>query len=242
MKKKIVGSVPGNVLGMMADLSHKLQHGVITPEQLGKFLRGENLRGKNSLVKAEFNFSSILADWEKYYLEIHGLKTDFSGIYIPEAGDEFSWLICRPENFFTERAYSGGKKLYAKWKYTDTDKSLDDIINMSFGRDGKTYPYIVRVRPKWEADENLKNLSANQITGRNINTLCLTERLLLGDFLYWKYQRHLDVKTTTICTGSRYSDGEVPAVGWYMHYGEVHVDWFGFVNAGDSLRSREAVS
>lgn len=42
MKKKMIGSVPGNILGMLADLMHKLQHGVITPEQLNHFLKGQN--------------------------------------------------------------------------------------------------------------------------------------------------------------------------------------------------------
>ncbi len=42
MKQELVGKVPGNVLGMLADLNHKLQHGKITPEELGKFLKRRN--------------------------------------------------------------------------------------------------------------------------------------------------------------------------------------------------------
>jgi len=41
-KKEQIGDVPGNVLGMLADLNHKLQHGKITPSQLGRFLKKEN--------------------------------------------------------------------------------------------------------------------------------------------------------------------------------------------------------
>lgn len=229
MKKKVVGNVQGNVLGMMADLSHKLQHGVRTPQQLDKFLKGEN-------PFAGLDYSVILSEWEKYYWKIHDLKTDFSGVSIPEAGDEFSWFICRPEKFFAERAFSGGKKLCFKWKWTD--KSLDDVLDMSFGRDGKTKPYIVRVRPNWEADEDLKNLSAIAVAERRINTVCLTERLLLGDFLYWNHEKHLDVKNTTFCTGSRVSDGSVPRVRWLS--GKVHVGWDYPVN--DRWHSRRAVS
>src|SRR3989338_5717317 len=97
-----------------------------------------------NLFVGGLNFSVVVADWEKYFQEIHDLKADFSGICIPSADDEFSWLICRPENFFAERAFSGGKKLYSKWKWKK--ESLDDILNLLFGRDGKTEPYIVRVR------------------------------------------------------------------------------------------------
>ena len=42
MKQEMIGSVPGNVLGMLADLMHKLQHGVRTTDQLDRFLKGQN--------------------------------------------------------------------------------------------------------------------------------------------------------------------------------------------------------
>ena len=42
MKQEMIGSVPGNVLGMLADLMHKIQHGVRTPDQLDRFLKGQN--------------------------------------------------------------------------------------------------------------------------------------------------------------------------------------------------------
>ncbi len=190
-------------------------------------------------------FLSILIDWERYFQEIHSLKTDFSGIYIPEASDEFSWFICRPENFFAERAFNGGKKLYGRMKLTD--ESLDSVLDMSFGRDGKTESYVVRVRPNWGADwgaedEELINLSANQIVEKNINTLCLTERLLLGDFLYWKHKKHLDVYGWTLCPSSRYSYGYVPIVCWNRYYGKMHVHSYGPDHRFDYLRSRQAVS
>jgi len=41
-KKEQIGDVPGNILGMLADLNHKLQHGKITPGQLDRFLKKEN--------------------------------------------------------------------------------------------------------------------------------------------------------------------------------------------------------
>lgn len=232
MKKEMVGEVPGNVLGMMADLNLKLQQGSISAKQLEMFLKKQN-------PFAGLDYSVILADWEKYFWKIHGLRTDFAGVLIPEAdNNEFPWFVCRPENFFAERAFNGGKKLYPKWKWTD--KSLDDVLDLSFGRDGQTSPYIVCVRANWEADEDMANISANGIAEKGINTICLTERLLLGDFLYWKYERHLDVKNITLCTGSRYDDGYVPFVRW--RGGEMGVDWYYPVRAHARLRSRQAVS
>ncbi len=234
MKKTLVGEVPGNVLGMMADLNLKLLHGSKTPQQLEKFLKGENpFEG--------LDYSIIFADYEKYFWKIHGLKTDFAGIRVPEADDnDFPWFVCRPKNFFAERAYSGGKKLYPRWKYTD--KSLDVALDLSFGRDGEIEPYITRFRANWEADENLANLSANQVLEKGINTACLTERLILGDFLYWKFKRQLDVEKITLCAGSRCSGGGVPSVDWRGRFGELRVDWYDPGGSGGGLRSRSAVS
>lgn len=41
-KQKTVGDVPGNVLGMLSDLTSKLQHGVIVPEELALFNQRKN--------------------------------------------------------------------------------------------------------------------------------------------------------------------------------------------------------
>lgn len=227
----------GNLARRQSDLFGRVSKGVV---DFRSTMDGLQLliEGKSAQVGRGINFSSILTDWEKYYLEIHGLKVDFSGFKIPEAEDNFSWLICRPEKFFVKRAFSGGKQLYPRWKYTK--KSLDDVLDMSFGRDGKVEPYIVRVRPNWEADEDLKNLSANQIAESKTDTLCLTERLLLGDFLYWKHRKHLDVDTVTLCSGSRFSVGLVPFVDWSGI--RMRVDWYDTDVAGGVLRSRQQFS
>jgi len=201
---------------------------------LDKFLKGKSpFEG--------LDYTLILNEWEKYYWKIHGLRTDFAGIPIPKADEnDFPWLVCVPENFSTERAYSGGEKLYAKWKYTN--KSLDDVLDLSFGRDARTNPYIVRFRENWEADKNLKGISADAIAEKGIDTSTLKERLLLGDFLFWKHQRHLDQKNWTLCAGSRYSDGFVPDVLWAPRYREVFVVWSFPDGAGSVLRAREVVS
>jgi len=234
MKKQMVGNVPGNVLDMLADLSLKIQNGTMTPKQLEMFLKGQN-------PFENLDYSIILNDWEKFFYKIHGLKVDFAGVRIPEADDNaFPWFSCSPENFSTERAFSGGKKLYNKWKWTD--ESLDDVLDLSFGRDSQKDPYIVRFHANWEADKALKNLSADIIAEKKINTATLKERILLGDFLYWKYKRHLDVKNITLCAGSRGSDRLVPYVCWAPGYLEVRVDWYYSSSAYSVLRARKVVS
>jgi hypothetical protein len=233
MKKEMVGGMPGNILGMMADLNLKLQQGNISPKQLELFLKKQN---PFSLP----DYSRILSDWEKFYRKLFGLKIDFSGVSVPEASEEFSWFVCVPEGFSAEQAFSGGEKQFNFWKYTD--KPLDDVLNLSFGRDEWKNSYIIRCRLNYEADEDLRNLSANAISEQHINTMTLRERLLLGRFIFWKERRHLDVNNITLCAGSRYSNGRVPSVRWSGNHGGVCVSWCGPGDAGDDLRSRRAVS
>ena len=221
------------VQGPIADLLQKLggPKGEVWLEGLKFFLRKERSSGGLDPFQ-------LLADWERYFQEIHKLKVDFSGVAIPEADDDdFPWIVCVPADFSTERAYSGGKQLYPKTKWTD--KSLDDVMDLSFGRDGMRESYIIRFHSNWEADEDLKNLSALAIAERKIKTGTLKERLLLGDFLFWKFRKHLDRKYVTYCAGSRCAVGGVPFVDWVV--GGLRVHWAGLDGASPDLRSRVAV-
>jgi len=230
MKKKMVGDVPGNVLGMLADLAHKLQHGSITPEELAMFLKSENLPEENILT--------LIQDWQKFLYEIFNVEADFSEVLIPSAPDELVWPICVPKGITTEQAFSRGKRQFSIRKYTK--KSLDDVLDLSSGRDAWQNSYIVCVHPNVEADEDLKNLSANDIAAQKINTITLKERILLGRFLYWKKEIILDRKISTLCAGSCCSDGSVPAAGWFD--GRFRVGWgYSGLRYGD-LRARRAVS
>lgn len=186
----------------------------------------------------KLDYSVVLAEWEKYFWKIHRIRVDFAGVNIPKAeDDEFPWFVCKPENFSTEQAYGGGKRQYSKWRWNKNP--LDKELDLSFGRDGRQYPYIVRFRPNWEADESLKNISAETILKKEINTGTLKERLLLGDFLYWKYRGHLDMNNATLCSCSRCNDGDVPVVDWHDNRMSVYGDDSGL--ARGYLRSRLAV-
>ncbi|KKT39348.1 MAG: hypothetical protein UW28_C0036G0014, partial [Parcubacteria group bacterium GW2011_GWA2_44_13] len=54
--------------------------------------------------------------------------------------------------------------------------------------------------------------------------------------------KHLDISNWTLCSGSRYSDGGVPVVGWYGDYSGMHVGRAFPSGASGSLRSRQTVS
>lgn len=184
-------------------------------------------------------FSNILSAQEKFYREEFGKKCDFAGLVIPEAEKIFAWLTCMTEKIGIEELLSGGKNPQPFWKYTN--KPLDEVVDLKFGRDGHKNPYIFRAKANVEADENLKDISANKIAELGIVTIGLKERLALGRFLYWfrKKKMILDRNVWTYCAGSRDSDGRVPRVRFYPHAGKVDVDGCDPGGADPSVRSRQ---
>ena len=229
MGKEVVGSM-SEWSGVLKDIFRQVDDGSLILEHFKALAEHQN--------PFEVDFSALIRYWQKFYEEIFNLRVDFSGVPVPEAPDEFSWFVCVPESMTTEQTFSGMKKQFPIWKYTN--KPLDDVLDLSFGRDARQHPYIIRLRANIEADKDLKNLSANDIAAQKINTTTLKERLLLSRFLYWKEKSILDREVITLCSGSRCSDGHVPSVHW--HDDRLKVYWYRPDLRYDCLRSRRVVS
>ncbi|MBU1083187.1 hypothetical protein KKE14_01995, partial [Patescibacteria group bacterium] len=73
-----------------------------------------------------------------------------------------------------------------------------------------------------------------------IQTETYLEYLIQHGFIWATTGRHIDVKTITLCSGSRFADGSVPSGSWCD--GRLRVRKFSSVNAYDTLRAREVVS
>jgi len=177
--------------------------------------------------------------YRPFYRNAFGLYLEFPDELVPEAPDEFGWPVCVPGIISNETAFQSGKLDLPRWKWTN--EPLDAVMKLDRGRDAWTHSYIVRVRPNWEADEDLKIISGDDSEKKNINVMMLRERLILGEFLFWLTGEHLDRKTVTL-TGSRCSVGCVPSVSFDSDAGKVSVArWFPD-HSSYHLRSRQAVS
>ena len=237
MKKEMVGDVPGNVLGMLADLAHKLQHGVITPGELAMFLKGEN---------PFLSQSEIVADWGVFYLDKFGFNPDFLHLKIPEKRHGFDRLIVVAEGLTIQRVFGECAREFNCCNYVKNwiGKNLDEVV-LTDDRDTKNGSYAIWVRDRIEADEELKNKSANDLKRAGIPGITLMERLLL-EFKYFKETgKHLDNKNTTLCVGSLIlgeGDNYVPKVRWGSSISELVVDWTIAENRFYKLRSRQVVS
>lgn len=225
MKEQIIGSVPGNVLGMFADLAHKLQHGSITPEELERFLKKQN---------PFIGVSELMHEWKQFYCDVFGLEKDFSGIRIPEKQKGFDRLLIIAKGMTPMKLYNKIAELMPARKYFD---DLDKIVS-----DRKAdHDYAIWIRDRVEADEELKNKSAADLKQEDIPGVTIEERFIyeLKFFKETGNSEHLDVKNITLCSGSRLPYAHVPFVHW-RDVG-VSVDWDYPVHQHAHLRSRAVI-
>ena len=97
-----------------------------------------------------------------------------------------------------------------------------------------------RFKKTVEADPEYAGKSANDV--QNLPGITLRERLLTEEAYFDEAGKHLDPKTWTICSGSRYSGGDVPFVGWGPASQGLGVGWDWPDCRGSGGRPRVAVS
>jgi len=191
-----------------------------------------------SFAKKENPFEEVdpLSDWQQFYQDIFGIETDFSNLEIPERQEGFDRLIVVAQGITPQWLYDKCKELFSCWNWTDKD--LDKVTESE--RNAKDAAYAVWFRNRVEADEELKNLSYNDLKEQEIPGITLEERFIYELKYFKETGEHLDVRNVTLCSGSRYSVGRVPHVGW--HDGRLGVYWYALGCSYGSLRSRQAVS
>ncbi len=208
----------------------QVETGRITKKRLQLFLRGDTSQP----------IKDLLLDWQSFYSDL-GIAANFTGIHIPEKQPGFDRLIVMAQGITPQLAYGKCKELFPCWKWTDAD--MDEVIDFSFQtRSVKDGAYVVWFRDRIEADEELKNLSADDLKDKCIPGITLEERLVYELKHFKETEKHLDMDNVTLCSGSRCSFGGVPRVYWHSHLRELHVRWCYPGPAYDHLRSRQAVS
>lgn len=206
------------------------------PEEVSRILQAI-IAGKR-LVEATLTLQDILAGWTSFYKEVFDLELDFSGIVIPERKPGFDRLLVIAQGMTPQLLFDKCKELFSSWKYTD--KNLDEVIKSN--RTSQNGHYAIWVRDRVEADEENKNLSADDLKKRNSTEITFEERMLYELKFFKETGKHLDEKNTTLCTGSCHSGGDVPSIRWGADGHEVYVCWYSPGGRGGGLRSRSVVS
>ena len=193
---------------------------------------------KNALLSKDFkSVDKKVADWVKFYHEVFGLELDPTEIELPVERDDFNWIVLVAKGLARNAVFDLCTKRFDRktWRYYD---DLNSAVTENDRQPTETY--VIRVRDGIEADECHQNKSANTATKAGIQGMTNLERMLLELWYHWKMNDHLDQKSLTICSGSRYADGRVPSAHWLGGRFDVgHVDPG---HARDSWRVRETVS
>ncbi|PIT88582.1 MAG: hypothetical protein COU29_02280 [Candidatus Magasanikbacteria bacterium CG10_big_fil_rev_8_21_14_0_10_36_32] len=189
----------------------------------------------------KLNKNSVwVKEWIKFYKEIFGLAINVSNIFIPpkikgfnrpmiiarEIGDsplEMTMVTC--QRLFSYISYIG-----------DNPDELISVTNRNPRYKGS---YAIRVRDGIEADEENKNLSADDIRSQSMITMTLLERIILELFYFWKTGQHLDNQHWTLCSGPRNKAGQIPCCYWYKNI--FWIFWYNSANAIGDFRARSVI-
>ena len=176
------------------------------------------------------------SEWTRFYSEVFGLAVDLSRVVIPDELPGFGWVVMVADGLVLNRVWAKCKEMFPSYSYLGDD--LDEAVPTN-DRTAEV-AYAKRFRDRVEADEELKNLSANQLKKKRVQSITLLERLLLELWYFWKTGgKHLDVQNFTLCAGSRNSVGSVPDVDWSID--KLKVFYYNPDNHYDNLRTRAAV-
>jgi len=216
---------------VLADIVKKAGNGTFTIGELKRFAKRENPFSPARISK------KLRSEWEAFYRDM-GLDVDLSGVAVPDNPGGFDRVIIVAEGLTIEKVIAACRKYFKVWVYReDLDKAITE--NERTPANGS---YAIRVRERVEADEELKNLSGEDVKARAIATETLLERLLHELKYFRETGKHLDVSNVTLASGSRYSVGYVPGVDWDSYYGKLCVYGCSPSHRGGLLRSRAVVS
>jgi len=230
-------ATPGQIKDVISAVVESVPVNNLTYEMAQYFIGRKKWLGTEmkKIFSVDNSRADLIADWRAFYRNL-GIDCDLSDVIIPDNPGGSSRVIIMAQGITPQSAYDFCAKNFPCWKYTNDD--LDKIVTSD--RIAKDGSYAIRVRDRVEADEELKNRSYNDLKQQGIAGITLEEREIFELKFFKEIGKHLDIQNVTLCTGSRYSDGDVPYVFWGG--GELRVNWFSPVHAYDSLRSRQTVS
>ncbi len=210
------------------------------PEEVAGVLQaikdGKKLQFGGEAAEAFSGGCDQLVLWRTFLREMLGIELHTSTLSVPASQAGFNWLIVVPNGMTSDKIIVKMRKHMKVWVWDE--KELKKVTSVR----EPDKAYAIWVRDRVEADEELRNKSADNLKSEGVNCITLPERLMLEFFYWWRTKEHLDVNNWTHCAGSRDSDGYVPYVSWDASGGGVCVHWSYGDYRNSDLRGRVAVS
>ena len=183
------------------------------------------------------SLEELKKDWQSFYRDLFETDLDYSTLRIPDHQTGFDRLIVVAPEMGLDRLYHKCRELFFGWKYTD--RELAEFVRSD--RSAKSGAYAVWFRDTIAADEDLKNLSAEDNKEKNIAGITLEERLLYELKYFQETGGHLDPDTFTLCTGSQYLDGYIPTVRYRVTCVGMGIHWYTTHDRFSTMRARHAI-
>lgn len=173
--------------------------------------------------------------WQEFYKKFFGLTIDFSTVVIPAQQEGFTRLIIVAQGITFNATMAACKKHFHCLQYYD---ELEKSITHN-DRIADCGAYAVWFRDRIEADEEMANISAKDLRKSGTKGITLLERVLMELDYFGRTGQHLDLRTWTLCAGSRLAGSSVPGCRWRGE--EFNVHWASLDDCYPDLRARVAV-
>lgn len=134
-------------------------------------------------------------------------------------------------------------KIYGAWsfpKWKSMEYGIDAELDMVREARSGIGSYLVRVLKGIEPDKKFLGKSTCTVDPDGTLGITLRERMLLELIRFEATGKHLDVRSVTLCSGSRFLGGYVPSVCLRNH-GGVGMRWYGIDNSHDRRGVRSVV-
>lgn len=216
--------------GVPTDMSFSQASAILANPEVFQHATTLVLQGKLSAV------SDI--DWRKVY-RLLGMEDEFSkhaagfAVLSRNLFDPLSWIVPMVKGLTLSRVIKAFREKGVKIHH---DGWMDKLTN---DRDPQKGSYLVSFRRNMDADPENLNWAAKTLADRGHEGATFVERLLLGFGFFAETGGHLDPKTTTLCTGSRYGK-EVPYVSLFEG-AEVSCYYTSAIEHSERMRSRTVV-
>jgi hypothetical protein len=184
----------------------------------------------------QFNLEKVNIDWTRVYKTL-GMKFEPGNLAVET--DPYHWDVYVLKGVTPNKVVAAFRELSVEVYTYIHDLDLGVPTN---DRDPKNGSYRVRFKKTIEADPELANKSANDLTEEKIEGITLLERLLLELGYFLATGEHLDVENITLCSGSRDSDGGVPGVDGHAGPRKLCIGWCPPQHRDGNLRARAVVS
>lgn len=218
MNKELIGAVPGETLGALADILLKRKNGSLTDEHIKRFAVKQNPFATETI-------DSQIVFWTGLYAVVFNIdaRKDLLKLNWPDPYPNF-WDAPMVKGLSETRAFNA-LQLWGKFPVGSYYADLDAAVTEN-DRHPNRGTYGVRFHADPEGDDDQKSVSAtcHKKLGTKGNTLL--ETIVLQTMYFVKSGgNHLNKKTVNHCTGSRFSAGSVPYALWGVEFclgGGVH--------------------